>query len=218
MYSSGIDKTCYDVRLRQGSCMLVCGPTNAGKSTFVKNLIQHKDIMFDVPPNRVLWFYGISQPAHVELKNLNVQLQKGFPKSLEACLQPNDLVVFDDLLDQTCNSISMRNVFTGTAHHLPCFLVVLTQNLFFKGKELRTMSLNAMYFVIMNNPRDQQQIKAFGRQCFAEKPGFLPAVFKHVTAQGRGAYLLLDFHPCTPDGLRVRARILPHQRPHLVYT
>lgn len=211
------EKNCYDVRLRQGSCMFVSGPTNAGKTTFVKSLIQYKEVMFDIPPGRVLWFYGIRQPAHAELMSLNVHLQQGFPNNLEACLQPNDLVIFDDLLDQTCNSASMRNVFTGTAHHLPCFLVALTQNMFFKGKELRTMSLNAMYFVIMKNPRDQQQITTFGRQCFAEKPRFLLSVFKHVTAQGRGAYLLLDFHPCTPEELRVRNRILPHQRPHMVY-
>lgn len=212
------DKECYDVRLRQGSCMIVSGPTNAGKTTFVTQLIQHREEMFDTPPRRVLWFHGIHQPAHAELQKLGVQLQQGFPNDLEALLRPSDLVVFDDLIEQTSNSVTVRNIFTGIAHHLPCFLVILTQNLFFKGKELRTMSLNAMYFVIMKNPRDQQQIAAFGRQCFAEKPGFFLSVFKHVTSQGRGAYLLVDFHPSTPDELRVRARILPNQRPHLVFT
>uniref|UniRef100_A0A1I8JJM3 Chromo domain-containing protein n=1 Tax=Macrostomum lignano TaxID=282301 RepID=A0A1I8JJM3_9PLAT len=193
---------CYDVRLRQGSCMIVSGPTNAGKTTFVKHLIQYKDVLFDVKPGRVLWYYGISQAAHSELSSLGVHLQQGFPSSIETALRPNDLVVFDDLIEETSNSAAMRNVFTGIAHHLPCFLVMLTQNVFFKGKELRTMSLNAMYFVIMKNPRDQLQIAALGRQCFAEKPGFLLSVFKHVTSHGRGAYLLLDFHPSTPDELR----------------
>ena len=184
----------------------------------MKNLIQFKDAQFDVAPGRVLWYYGIAQAAHAELRQLNVQLRQGFPNNLEAGLQPNDLVVLDDLIDQTSNSAALRNIFTGVAHHLPCFIIILTQNLFFKGKELRTMSLNAMYFVIMKNPRDQLQIAALGKQCFAEKPGFLLSVFKHVTAHGRGAYLLLDFHPSTPDELRVRARILQNQRPHLVYT
>lgn len=199
--------------------MIIAGPTNAGKSSFMKSLIQHKDLMFDVPPPRILWFYGIAQAAHAELRQLNVQLCCGFPSGdLENLLQPNDLVVFDDLIEQSSNSASLRNVFTGTAHHLPCFMVLLSQNLFFKGKELRTMSLNAMYLVLMKNPRDQMQIAALGRQCFPERHSFLPTVFKHVTAEGRGAYLLLDFHPSTPDAIRVRSRIFPTQRPHLAFT
>jgi energy-coupling factor transporter ATP-binding protein EcfA2 len=211
----------FDARFRQGSCMIVVGPTNAGKTTFVKSLIQHRNALFDKAPARILWFYSTAQSSvHSELRQLKVQLIQGFPgENFASMLQPNDLVVVDDLIEESSSSASMRNVFTGVAHHLPCFVIVLSQNIFFKGKELRTISLNAMYFVLLKNPRDQQQIAALGRQCFTERPGFLLSVYKKFVMQqaGRGAHLLLDFHPSSSDRIRLRARVLPGQQPHLVF-
>ena len=47
----------FNFTLKAGSSMLVCGPTMAGKSTFVHNLLKNKDI-FDHPPTAVYWYHG----------------------------------------------------------------------------------------------------------------------------------------------------------------
>src|SRR5438477_276203 len=47
----------YDFSLREGSSMVVSGPTMCGKSTFVHALLNDKH-MFSRPPERVYWFYG----------------------------------------------------------------------------------------------------------------------------------------------------------------
>src|SRR5271156_4413931 len=47
----------YDFSLREGSLMVVSGPTMCGKSTFVHALLNDKH-MFSKAPARVYWFYG----------------------------------------------------------------------------------------------------------------------------------------------------------------
>ena len=44
--------------------MLVAGPTNSGKTTFVLNLLDAKDALFDIVPTRVYWFCGMRTFAH----------------------------------------------------------------------------------------------------------------------------------------------------------
>ena len=47
----------YDFRLKNASSMLVCGPTQAGKSTFVHGLLNNLHIL-EVEPKNIYWFYG----------------------------------------------------------------------------------------------------------------------------------------------------------------
>ena len=39
-------------------------------------------------------------------------------------------------------------------------------NLYYQGKESRTMSLNSQYLVLFNSPRDQQQVMVLARQMY----------------------------------------------------
>ena len=46
----------FNFTLKLGSSMLVCGPTMAGKSTFVHKLWTSK--IFDKQPTNIYWYYG----------------------------------------------------------------------------------------------------------------------------------------------------------------
>ena len=48
---------CFDFTLKEESSMLVCGPTMAGKSTFVHALLSDKNI-FEKQPSNVYWYHG----------------------------------------------------------------------------------------------------------------------------------------------------------------
>jgi len=58
--------------------MLVCGPTMAGKSTFVHNLLKDKSI-FDKPPEAVYWYYG--GESAVGLEGRGYILRSGFSRT-----------------------------------------------------------------------------------------------------------------------------------------
>ena len=64
-------------------------------------------------------------------------------------------------------------LFTEGAHHRNLSVICIMQNLFNKGKENRTMSLNSQYIILFKNPRDRQHIAILARQMYpgnASKP------------------------------------------------
>ena len=70
----------FDFSLKEGSSMVVSGPTMCGKPTFLHALLNDKH-MFRRPPERVCWFYG---QATDDLKcKTGYIIQKGLPDSFE---------------------------------------------------------------------------------------------------------------------------------------
>ena len=70
-------------------------------------------------------------------------------------IQSYDIVVLDDLIHESKNSQDVTAMFTHTAHHKPCFIIFIMQNLFPPGKEARTQSHNTYCYVILKNPCDK---------------------------------------------------------------
>lgn len=100
-------------------------------------------------------------------------------------IQPHDLVVLDDLMTEAAKSDQVTALFTHAVHHLPCFLIFLTQNLFLQNKEATTRHLNAHYLVLFKNPRDASAIAHLARQMYPDEPKFLPVTYADATKEPR---------------------------------
>src|SRR5258708_16878794 len=133
---------CHDFTLKEGSSMLVCGPTMSGKSTFIHALLKDKRI-FKTTPRKVYWFYG---QATSELGKHGYILQKGLPKSFDF-IPANSVIVLDDLVNEARDNEGVTNLFTKLVHHKKLFVINITQNFFLNSKETRTRRLNAQYIV-----------------------------------------------------------------------
>jgi hypothetical protein len=147
-------------------------------------------------------------------RNSHYIVIEGLP-SLEV-IQPYDLVVLDDLMLEASKSVEVTAIFTRAVHHLPCFLLMLSQNLFLQSKEARTRHLNTHYLVLFKNPRDSSAISHLARQMFPGHPKFLPAVYADAT-QKPHSYLFMDLRQETPDEMRIRTNVLPHEWPTYSY-
>lgn len=193
-----------NLTLETESVMTVCGPSGSGKTVFVEKLIKHRTQIFRNKIKSVHWFFGIVPPSKLEGITLHQGLQDGWTD----LIKPYDMVIIDDLFVESGSNKELTNAFTRLAHHRPCFLVYLTQNLFHKSGDSRTRNLNTHYLVLMKNPRDAQQISYISRQMY---PGsnFLVEVFRDVTEDTPFSYVLLDFRQTTPSSLRVRTGIFP---------
>ena len=142
----------------------------------------------------------------------NVQFIEGLPEmNLFDGKQPT-LLVLDDLMSATNDNVS--DLFTRISHHHNVFVVYITQNLFHKSKQNRTMSLNAHYIVLLKNPRDATQVATLGRQMYPGKSKFLIEAFKDATQKPYG-YLFLDMKPETEEIYRVRTNIFPNERQYV---
>ena len=193
--------------------MCVAGPSQSGKTHFVLELMENRFEMFKKPIERVLWCYGIQDfELSTKLHNQGFATQQGIPELSD--IKPNSICVLDDLLSESENSKTVTNMFTKLAHHLPCFIIFMTQNIFPSGKEARTRSLNTHYYVIFKNPRDKLQFEILARQVAPHKSKALIDVYLDATKVAHG-YLFIDFTQDCPDEYRYRTHIL--QTPMLLY-
>ena len=202
-----------DLRLHCDRTLIVAGPSQSGKTSFVLKLLDHRNEIFRCVTNRVLWCYGIYDAQ------LNALLQsKGFilhSKIVDVNdIQPFDIVVLDDLIHESKNSHNVTSMFTRAAHHKPCFIIFIMQNLFPPGKESRTRSLNTHYYAILKNPRDKSQIEFLARQILPRQPKALVDIFEEATERPH-SYLFLDLTQECPKEYRFRSNLF--EKPMIIY-
>ena len=195
-----------DFRLQTDRVMCVSGPSQSGKTQFVLKLLALKDEIFQNPLNKILWCYGIHDGNLQQiLHSRGYKTMRGLPK--EEDIEPYSICVLDDLLSESESSKDVTNMCTRAAHHKPCFIVFISQNLFPGGKEARTRSLNTHYYVIFKNPRDKLQFEILARQISPRHSKDLIAIYEDATSKPHG-YLFIDFTQECPENMRYRGDIL----------
>src|ERR1700729_111501 len=117
----------FDFTLKDGSSMVVRGPTMCGKSTFVHALLKDK-LMFSTPPDRVYWFYGQGTDA---LKDKDYTQKAGLAESF-ADIPPNSVIVLDDLMHEAKDHVGVTNLFTKLVHYNNLFVININQKIFLR--------------------------------------------------------------------------------------
>ena len=215
----------YDVMFKTPCTTIISGSSNGGKTVLTHNILHYKNLLFNVIPKKTFLFYKKHQETY------NLMLKSGLvdelieieddmvgEKDFEKMVSPyknkgGSLCVFDDCMELIDSTNS--KIFTKIAHHENCNIIFLTQSLFVDNKHYRVMSRNATYIIVMKNPRDVAQIKNLSCQMGVDK-NLLVEAYKEATKKPY-SYLLLDFHPTTPDHIRLRSNILPGSSPMCVY-
>ena len=137
-----------DIRFELGNSLIICGPSKAGKTHWVLNLIRHRHLLFKgSPPSEIYWFYGTWQDSNRQMKENGIILIDGISDEDIAKIKPNSLVVIDDLVMETESSRAVTSLFTKHVHHKNLFLIYITQNFYHQSKEARMRHLNSHYIV-----------------------------------------------------------------------
>jgi len=190
--------------------VLVAGPTSCGKTRFVFRVIDNASVMLDPPPKKIVYCYGEYQQLFCQYPH--VQFRRGLPDADEFDGSEPVLLVIDDLMDQTDESVT--NLFTKGSHHRNVSVMFLAQNLFPKNKFARTISLNAHYIILFKNPRDATQFANLARQMYPKNWQFAVEAFKDATREPY-SYLVLDLRPEQDEDLRLRAQIFPGEKQYV---
>lgn len=185
---------------------LITGPSGCGKTVFVSKFIKHLPALVTTMPVEIIWCFGQWQSIYETMTN--VQFHEGLPDIDKWQDNKPRLLIIDDLMHEIDQRIS--KLFTKGSHHLNISVMYLTQNLFDKNKEHRTISLNTHYIVVFKNPRDGSQITHLAKQMYPGRVGYVQESFKLATSDKHG-YLLIDLTQSTPDDLRLRSNIFPDE-------
>ena len=112
----------------------------------------------------------------------------------------------DDIQRDASGNQDVCDIFTEGAHHRNLSVICLMQNIFNKGKESRTISLNSQYLVLFKNPRDQLQISILARQMYPGKTKtFLDAYNRAI--EKPFCYLVVDLKQTTLESDRLHTDI-----------
>lgn len=199
-----------DLRFRHPTTGLLVGATGAGKSVFMKKLIENRGHMFDTSFQRIVWHYTEWQNMYEDLKTCchvefieGVPMLDDFPKN-----QAPTLLVIDDCMDKLSNPEILKFFIKG-AHHRNLSVFFLSQCLFTKG--LREISLNCNICVIFKTTRDLAQVRSFCLQVNPSDWRALMEAFQDATRNSAYTYLLFDFSYNQADHLRLRTSIFPDE-------
>jgi hypothetical protein len=197
------------------STFSISGTTGSGKTTWIYNLLAHKDDLFkDQSPHSILYCYGVWQSLFNKMEEniTNIIFHKGIPneKIIEDISGNNhhNVIILDDLMQDVVKTPEIETLFSRGAHHKKLTIIYINQNMFCQGKYARTITLNCHYLVLFKNLRDCSQIQRLGQQIFPGKGQGLVEAYKDCMKESFG-YLVIDLSPHAEEDYRLRTKIFP---------
>lgn len=208
----------FDARIKHPFRMIVAGPSMSGKTVFVTELIKNAFQLIDSQINNIVWFYGIRTKIlenilTYETYKTKISLIEGFPDSIEKYIQSNanNLFIFDDLMLESVSNKDLTEIFTRKSHHLNISIILIMQDIFYKGTERKTFLRNSQYLVLFSNPLDLSSIYCIATKIMPKRVNIFMEIFFEATKSAHG-YLFIDGAQKTPNRARLKTNIFsPYQ-------
>lgn len=207
----------FDACIKHPFLMLVCGPTQSGKTQFVLKLLENTDRLINPQPDNITYFYGQETTALEYLRNGlygPITTIEGMPLSFADYIIPerNNLLIFDDLLQESTSNKNLTNLFTKESHHKSTSVILIMQDVFYHGTERKILLRNAQYLTLFKSPLDMSGIYAIANRMMPKKQKLFLNIFERVTSVPHG-YLFIDGHQTSPSAVKLRSDIFePYHR------
>jgi len=209
----------YDDRFVHPATHYVSGPTGAGKTRRICQLIRSKHLIMKGGANisNIIFYYDSWQDEYEKMKEdfQGIKFINKKPTSNDFVEKTHhykhkggSIVVIDDMMSHLNEDIDQ--IFRVSSRHNNVSVFLLVQSLFPPQKMARQISLNSRYFHLHKNPREKGQITYFARQINPSNIKFVAEVFDKVTSRPYGC-LLIDMTQECDEKLRYRYNYLPEE-------
>ena len=94
-------------------------------------------------------------------------------------------------MNEVSSNSMVSKLFRRGRSHLGCSLVLMLQNIFPKGTQSMTISINAQYQVLFRNPRDSLQVSIFARQLYPHNSKDFLEIYKRATQRPYGYFFVV---------------------------
>lgn len=195
---------------------LFAGPSSSGKTILLSKIMSNAGQLFDHAPVEIIYNYACWQEAYNEMQRLCP-----FPISFIEGVStidtlPNDgkhrLLCIDDQMENIAEDKNVADFFTKYSHHRNYSIIILTQNLFPKGKAFRTISLNVQYLFLLKSIRDIGSVRTLAQQM--GESAFIMAAYQDAVKLPY-SHLFINLKPSADENCRIRANIFDY--PSMVY-
>ena len=176
-----------DGRFQHPLTAIIAGPSGVGKTTFVSQLIENSDKLFNVEFEYVDIYIGtmlednaIFQNLQKKVKNVRIiETQKQYPsptvfesqfkKHFESIYKQKKrgCIIFDDMMTELSKCGLISDMFSKYSSHFDLTIIHITQNLFYKGKDPNehvTLYRNTHMLVLFKNPLDSTILSTVARR------------------------------------------------------
>ena len=191
--------TDFDTRLKVPMQMFLAGPSGAGKTTILRQILDNLDTLFVAPFERIIWAYGI-EAANMPRDDPRVLLVDGPPDMrLLDNVNGNTLLIIDDLmLYYAKHPDELKKLFTVVGHHKRVSIIFVVQNLFGVDRTARSNS----HYICLCHTADKLQIRSLASQLFASQAKMFMEAYDDAISSPFG-YLVIDNTPRTPAEFRL---------------
>ena len=185
-------------QLSKDFTMMVCGPSNAGKTMFVAQLINHRATLCERPPVHIVVVYCNPDPkltryadTKINVNEINKQqytqehLKRIFIKAAtqgaEIGKAAPSLLVFDDCQNKKEVVGVIADLFMGGARHQNISVIYVAQTLY-SGHDQHQISANSKYLTLFKNNRFKNEITTLNTQILPGQPGIIAAMLEELDA------------------------------------
>lgn len=209
--------------------MLICGPSESGKSHFILSLIEHRNEVFNqtfasvvlwLPKENLQKYDDYIQAARRLMGSTDFQARGGLPKQSDMSMgrhagEPR-LYIFDDQMLTFFSSPVMADLMVRGSHHDKISVVVVTQDYFgARGPFRHTIMRNFTHQVLFKDLADKTTMRNISIKLVPNEPKFLLDALhwirKNPVKCGNSRYIIIDSDQKSnlPENLRIRTNIFP---------
>jgi Cdc6-like AAA superfamily ATPase len=114
------------------TCILA-GPTGAGKTVLLQNILEHKNKIIDAKPDKIVYCYKTWQPAFDEIfnsTNKEIEFNQGLYNIELFDKTKNNMLIIDDLMGECENNQDIKQLVAVDSHHSNISVFLISQNIF----------------------------------------------------------------------------------------
>lgn len=197
------------IKIPFGLCIYGC--VMAGKSVYIKNLIDNRDRLLSDPLDYIVYFYGERSKTVRELEadpiyHGIIETVEGLPEDVSEYIKTGKrgLHIYDDLMDDISNSKQILDLVTKKCQHHCVSWIITLQNAFHHGSERISITRSAHYLTVFNSPLDKTVPRLLASRIMPENRKAFLDIFAEATRKPY-SYLFVDGRQGTPDKARLRS-------------
>ena len=137
--------------------------------------------------------------------------EKSFVDDFLEKSEGHSLIIIDDLGHVLGSNPEIASYFSVGTHHRDFTLVIMLQQLFFKGVHSKLIQMNISYLILKKQLRDVSQVGILARQMYPTNWKEFMKIYEDATKEKYG-YLVINTHPQSDQRMRLTTKIFPGER------